>query len=280
LPKFQQVAQERLVFVFIQLSNRVRFVLTEFSFPCQVPRMENTSEMRRAFGYVRVSSVGQSGEERDGIPRQKAAIRKHAAASGIRIVHWFEDRVSGKKDLENRPALQEMMTALHGNGTKLVLIEKLDRLARDLMIQESIIADFKRNGFELVSVAEPDMCSDDPTRKLLRQMLGAFAEYECTMISLKLRGARLRAAAKRGASYVEGRVPFGYRAVKHDGIPVRVPEPSEQATIARTKHLRDAGYSLAKIAEKLTAEGRKARVGAKWYAKQVARVLTRAAIAG
>jgi DNA invertase Pin-like site-specific DNA recombinase len=121
------------------------------------------------------------------------------------------------------------------------------------------------------------MCSDDPTRKLLRQMLGAFAEYECTMISLKLKGARLRAAAKRGSSYIEGRVPFGYRVVKHDGIPVRVPEPTEQATIARMKQLRDDDYSLAKIAQKLTAEGRKARVGTKWYEKQVARVLSRAA---
>ena len=235
--------------------------------------------MRRAFGYVRVSSAGQGAEDRDGIPRQKAAIRKHATANNIRIVQWFADTVSGKKELENRPALQEMMTALHGNGTKLVLIEKLDRLARDLMIQESIIADFRRNGFELVSVAEPDMCSDDPTRKLLRQMLGAFAEYECTMISLKLKGARMRAATKRGASYVEGRVPFGYRVVKQDGIPVRVSEPIEQSTIARMKHLRDAGLSLAKIAEKLTAEGRKARVGAKWYEKQVARVLSRGTVA-
>lgn len=245
---------------------------------CHAPRMENTSKMRRAFGYVRVSSVGQGGEERDGIPRQKAAIRKHAAVNNIRIVQWFEDTVSGKKDLENRPALQELMTALHGDGTKLVLIEKLDRLARDLMIQESIIGDFRRNEFELVSVTEPDMCSDDPTRKLLRQMLGAFAEYECTMISLKLKGARLRAASKRGASYVEGRVPFGYRVVRHDGVPVRVPEPTEQTTIARMKQLRDEGVSLANIAMKLTAEGRKARAGTKWYEKQVARVLGRVAI--
>jgi DNA invertase Pin-like site-specific DNA recombinase len=48
----------------------------------------------------------------------------------------------------NRPALQELMAALHGNGTKLVLIEKLDRLARDLMIQESIVADLQSNQFE------------------------------------------------------------------------------------------------------------------------------------
>ena len=80
-------------------------------------------------------------------------------------------------------------------------------------------------------------------------------------------------------SYVEGRVPFGYRVVKHDGIPVRVPEPAEQSTIVRMKQLRDAGNSLAKIAEQLTAEGRKARAGKRWYEKQIARVLSRTSIA-
>src|SRR5882672_4553076 len=108
------------------------------------------------FGYCRVSSAGQSAEDKDGIARQEAAIRQWAAANNVRIARWFRDSVSGTKDLENRPALQELMAALHGNGTKLVLIEKLDRLARDLMIQESIIADMQRNGFEIVSVPEPD----------------------------------------------------------------------------------------------------------------------------
>jgi hypothetical protein len=47
---------------------------------------------------------------------------------------------------------------------------KVDRLARDLMVQEHIIQDMQRRGITLISVAEPDLCSDDPTRKLLRQM--------------------------------------------------------------------------------------------------------------
>src|ERR1700693_3355094 len=59
------------------------------------------------------------------------------------------------------PAFIEMMTALHSNGTKLVLVEKLDRLARDLMIQETIIGDLRKNGFDLVSVSEPDLPKDD-----------------------------------------------------------------------------------------------------------------------
>jgi hypothetical protein len=32
------------------------------------------------------------------------------------------------------------------------------------MVQEAIIKDLKKQGFELISVAEPDLCSDDPSR--------------------------------------------------------------------------------------------------------------------
>jgi hypothetical protein len=63
------------------------------------------------------------------------------------------------------------------------------------MIQETIIGDLQKNGFDLVSVAEPDLLQDDSSRKLTRQIFGAIAEYEKTMIMLKLRGARVRVAA-------------------------------------------------------------------------------------
>jgi hypothetical protein len=100
-----------------------------------------------------------------------------------------------------------MMTALHGNGIKLVLVEKLDRLARDLMVQETIIGDLRKHGFDLISVTEPDLLQDDPTRKLMRQIFGAIAEYQKTMIVLKLRGARQRQKAKTGRC--EGAKPSG-----------------------------------------------------------------------
>src|SRR5579862_2304378 len=162
--------------------------------------------MTKAFAYLRVSGKGQV--EGDGFTRQLEAIRQYAKANDIRIVRVFrEEGVSGTKELENRPAFVEMMTALHSNGTKLVLVERLDRLARDLMIQETIIGDLRKNGFELISVAEPDLLQDDPSRKLMRQIFGAIAEYEKTMIVLKLRGARVRTKAKEGRC--EGAKPFG-----------------------------------------------------------------------
>src|ERR1035437_6663117 len=87
-----------------------------------------------AFAYLRVSGKGQI--KGDGFPRQRAAIRKYAADHNLRIARVFEEKgVAGAMDNMDRPAWAAMMTALHSNGVRTVIIEKLDRLARDLMVQ-------------------------------------------------------------------------------------------------------------------------------------------------
>lgn len=215
--------------------------------------------MTKAFAYLRVSGKGQVNG--DGFTRQLAAIREYAKANNIRITKIYrEEGVSGTKDLEDRPALAAMIEALHSNGTRLVLIEKLDRLARDLMVQETIIGDLRKSNFELVSVTEPDLLKDDPTRTLMRQVFGAIAEYEKTMIVMKLRGARNRKKAKTGRC--EGRKPFGHY-------------PGEQKVIERMKALRAAGTAYDKLAEQLTAEGFMTRKGTAWHGYSVQRILTR-----
>jgi DNA invertase Pin-like site-specific DNA recombinase len=218
------------------------------------------AKLTPAFAYLRVSGKGQV--EGDGFERQLRAIKAYAAAHGIRIVQVFEERgVSGKTDLENRPALMAMLEALAANGTRMVLIEKLDRLARDLMVQETIIGDFRKRGFQLVSVMEPDLLEDDPTRKLMRQIFGAIAEYEKAMIVAKLRGARQRTKAKEGRC--EGRKPYGF----YEG---------ESATLERMRAMRAEGATYAAIADKLNAEGVAPRdAGAKWHPGYVHRILSR-----
>jgi DNA invertase Pin-like site-specific DNA recombinase len=214
-------------------------------------------QQRKAFVYLRVS--GKSQVDGDGFPRQIAAIKSYAAAHSIRIARIFrESGVPGTKDLEQRPALQELLMALHSNGVKYVLIEKLDRLARDLMVQETIISDMRKHGFEIISVSEPDLCSDDPSRKLMRQIFGSIAEYEKSMLVLKLRGAKLRWKARTGLR--EGRKPYGSR-------------PGEPEIIERMKQMRKNGYAVDAIASKLNVEEVKPRAGKKWYATSVYRIL-------
>jgi DNA invertase Pin-like site-specific DNA recombinase len=198
--------------------------------------------------------------EGDGFARQRKAIREYAAAHGIKIVREFkEEGVSGTKELDNRPALLELMGALLSNGTKLVLVEKLDRLARDLMVQETLIGEMRKNGFELISVAEPDLLQDDPSRKLMRQIFGAISEYEKTMIVLKLRGARNRIRQKAGKC--EGAKRYGEL-------------PGETAALERMKQLRKEGLGFDRIAAALNTEGIPPRRGAKWHGLTVNKILT------
>jgi DNA invertase Pin-like site-specific DNA recombinase len=133
--------------------------------------------MQRAFSYLRVS--GKDQVRGDGFPRQRSAIKAFAAKHAYRIVREFrEEGVSGAIETMDRPAWSEMMTELHSDGVRTIIVEKLDRLARDLMVQEACIADLRKNGFTLVSVAEPDLMESDPTRVLMRHYEGEQAAID------------------------------------------------------------------------------------------------------
>jgi DNA invertase Pin-like site-specific DNA recombinase len=216
--------------------------------------------MTRAYAYLRVS--GKDQVQGDGFTRQLDTIKRYAATHDIRIVKVFrEEGVCGANELADRPALLELLEALAADGArpKLVVIEKLDRLARDLMVQENIIADLRKRGFELLSAMEPDLLEHDPTRVMMRQIFGSVAQYEKAMIVAKLKGARDRMKAKTGRC--EGRKPFGHY-------------PGEGATLERMHALRESGMGFDRIADVLNTEGLKPRTGKRWWGKTISNILT------
>ncbi|HKO20697.1 MAG TPA: recombinase family protein [Acidobacteriaceae bacterium] len=213
--------------------------------------------MTKAFAYLRVSGKGQV--KGDGFARQLQAIKAYSTSNGTRIVGVFrEEGVSGTKESLDRPAWVAMMTAILADGVRAIVIEKLDRLARDLMVQEATIANLEKDGTTLISVAEPDLMAMDPTRILMRQFMGALAQYEKSQIVLKLRGARMRKRAAVGRC--EGRKPFGR-------------DEAERAALERIRALRVDGLSFEGIAERLNAEGVPTRMGKRWHGVVVNRIL-------
>jgi DNA invertase Pin-like site-specific DNA recombinase len=213
----------------------------------------------RAFVYLRVS--GQSQIEGDGFDRQLLACQKYADTHNIEIVEVFrEEGVSGTTELEDRPALSELFAALEENGVKTVLIEKLDRLARDLLVQEQMMKDMRQGGITLLSAAEPDLCSSDPSRVLMRQIFGAIAQYDKQMIVLRLRGARQRKKARHGKG--EGRHAFGEK-------------PHETSTLKQILEWRELGCTATQIADNLNCSGYKSRSGLAWRGTTVAKILRR-----
>jgi DNA invertase Pin-like site-specific DNA recombinase len=220
--------------------------------------METTAKqsLKKVFGYIRVS--GESQVKEDGPVRQRKAIQDYAKANGMRVVQWFvEEAVSGTVESKDRPAFSAMLVALLSNGIRTVLVEHLDRLARDVFVQEGTIKLFKEKDLELISVKQPDLCSDDPNRVAMRQMMGVFAQLDRANIVLKLRAARERKRTRDG--WCEGRKPFGAR-------------PGEDSIIARMKSLRVAGETWESIAKILNEEKLMPRKGKQWYATSVRRI--------
>lgn len=218
----------------------------------------------KAYGYVRVSGKGQV--EGHGLERQEKAIRDYADAHGIEIMKIFrEEGVSGT--LKDRPALAAMFIDLetNGHGVKTILIEKVDRLARDLMVQEITIGDLRKHGFNLISVAEgEDLLGEDPTRTLIRQVMGSISQYDKEMTVLKLRAARERKRAKEGKC--EGRKGYAEAA----------PEVLRVVKRLRRKPKGMKRKSYKAIAEELNRQGILTLMGKAWTGDNVAALLRRA----
>jgi DNA invertase Pin-like site-specific DNA recombinase len=217
----------------------------------------------KAFGYLRTSGKGQIGN--DGFPRQREAISRYAKANKIEIVQEFGDEaITGTVDAMDRPGLTDLFVALKANGVRTVIVENATRLARDLMISEIILAEFRKIGVKVISAdggVDLTIGNDEPTGKLIRQILGAVSEWEKCALVQKLRASRLR--MRRSGQRCEGAKPYG-------------DTPEEQKTVETILSLRKDGKSLVAIAEQLNADTVKPRTGHKWHPTQIQRVLSRA----
>lgn len=190
----------------------------------------------KAVAYLRVSGQGQV--EGDGFPRQRAAIERYAKAHGLELVDEYRDEgVSGTTELADRPGLAALLDRVESNGVKVVLVERADRLARDLMVSEVILGQFRKVGVRVIAAdgTELTVGDQDPTRTLIRQVLGAVSQFEKSVIVLKLRAARERIRAR--GQRCEGQRPY------------------DPAIVERIKQLRAERFSCGEIAAKLQEGG-------------------------
>ncbi len=220
---------------------------------------------QKVVSYLRVSGKGQV--EGDGFERQRTAIARFCKAAKYDLVEEFRDEgVSGTKELEGRPGLAALLDRIESNGVTVVIVERADRLARDLMVSEVILDQLARAGAKVLTADGADLSTsaDDPTRTLIRQVLASVAQFDKGVTVLKLRAARER--LRRKGQRVEGRKPYGFR-------------PDERAILDRMRELRARPRgerpSYEAIAAQLNADGHTTRYGKQWSRAGVFQVLSR-----
>lgn len=226
----------------------------------------------KVVAYLRVSTTKQ--QEAYGPEVQRKAIQQWAKANGHSVIAWHTDVISGASELHARAGWRDAAELVKAGKASGVVVARLDRLARDVMVQEYLLRNLTDFGGVILSArdSENEMLageSKDPSRKMIRTILGAVSEYDREMTVDRLAAARAAKAAHGG--YAHGAVPYGYRSVAGKLVPIL----AEQKAIAHMKQLAMQGFTYRDIACRLNVESTPAKRGGTWTHGAVARIVKR-----
>lgn len=198
--------------------------------------------MTPAVAYYRTSSA--TNVTGDSEKRQRDAIHDFAFNTLNRLEAYdikkafYDAAVSGTDPVDGRPAFAEMLKFVANNDIKVVLVENASRFARDLAVQLAGHAMLKARGIELIPVDAPTYFTDpSPTAELVRQILGAVAQFEKAALVAKLKHAR--DAKRQATGRCEGRKPNTAAVIYAQQLKEQNPEITLLEISAELTH---AGY--------------------------------------
>jgi len=199
-----------------------------------------------AFGYVRVSSAEQAGDDRTSLDTQRRKVAAVAELGGLAVERVVEEPgVSGGTALGERPGGRELLAALRPGDT--VIVAKLDRAFRNAADALAMAETWKRRGVDLIVA---DMGTEPVTQngvsRMFFGMLALVAEFERERI--KERSAEGRAAKRRAGGHIGGAAPFGYRKLGAGRAARLEPDPAQQVAIRTMRELAAAGLASRVIA--------------------------------
>lgn len=176
--------------------------------------------METAVAYIRVSSQKQV-EEGNSLESQEKQVKAYAQSHGFKLVHIFrEEGQSAKTD--RRPVLLQMLKhcSMKKSDVKVVIIPKIDRLARNVMDYSNIKLRLYKYGVRIESISE--RIEDTPAGRFTETIFASVAQFDNEMRSERSRGGMEDAA--RDGRWV-WKAPLGYRNVRINGQGTIEPDP-------------------------------------------------------
>jgi DNA invertase Pin-like site-specific DNA recombinase len=137
----------------------------------------------------------------------------------------------------------ELLDRIEGNGVRTVIVEDTSRFARELVTQElGILALIKRDVRVLTAAGDNLTDSSDPSRVMMRQIAGSFAQYEKTWLVSKLRAAR--EPKRQAVGKCEGRKNW---AEVNPKLVLEAKRLRRRSPKGHQRSLRDVAAELAKL---------------------------------
>jgi DNA invertase Pin-like site-specific DNA recombinase len=161
-----------------------------------------TTRTRRLVGYLRCSTIEQT-VSGFGLDVQREAIEHAAKALDARIVECFSDEgKSGALGIDKREGIADALAYVDNGLADGIIVRDLDRLAREVTVQEAIIGRAWMNSGAGVYISLPPQevqrdDPDDPHRTAMRKMSAVFNELDRMLIAKRLRDGRRAKALRR-----------------------------------------------------------------------------------
>ena len=222
--------------------------------------------MQKVVGYIRVSTTGQA-EKGASLDAQRAKIEAWCSLNDGELVAVFEDAGISGSGTAKRDGLLDALKATT-KGMALVTYS-ISRLARNTLDMLNIAKELEKKGADLVSLSERIDTTTASGRMVFR-MLAVLAEFERDQVSER---TCMTMAHKKASGEAYCGAPFGFEAIAGRLVEVK----RESAIVADILKMREAGASLADIANNLNAKGIEGKRGGKWFPSTVRYLIQRQA---
>lgn len=220
----------------------------------------------KLIAYTRVSTSEQ-GKSGLGLTAQLDAIFRFATQNNCEVVAHYEEVISGKYFLHDRPVLQQAFKHAEKIGA-IVIVSKLDRLSRSV---EMIAGLMNRATFATVE----DGLNCPPIQLHIkatiaeneRKVIGE--RTKAALVVAKANGKRWGGVTKNHALSIENSVRT--RVAEADAFAMRI-----KPVIAR---MRASGMTVQQMAAELNEQGNRTARGGQWHGSTVNNILKRLEIA-
>ena len=195
---------------------------------------------------------------------QRELCLRFAKARGFRVSgERFDDEGISGATLE-RPALQQLLSAVRAGLFGAVIVHQLDRLSRRVGGCSALLEDLKAHDVQLFIAAMPELANGAADTFMLN-IISAFAEFERDIIASRIWDSRAGLIAR--GRRIAGVTPFGYTRDK--STKQLTPVESEAHVVREIFRWVAEGMLPREVARMAAARGWKTRRGRLWTARQV-----------
>ena len=213
-----------------------------------------TDRSPSAIGYVRVSTEDQANSGL-GLSSQRQVIEMESLAHGWELSEVVSDEGLSGKAISGRPGLNRCLAMLAEGEASVLIVHKLDRLARSVGDFASLVRLAEKQGWAIfISDLQIDMTT--PTGGLMANISACVAEWERKIISQRTKDAL---AIKRA-----------------QGVRLGKPRQLSPAIAQSIRTLRDGGATLQHIADQLNSDAIKTPTGKTWSPALVRKITLQA----